>query len=73
MRGVGTQGAEALWLSTTHPGTQGSEQNFFSCQKTASLARVVDRREELSEVVLPGPELILSPLMVQFGFTIVCS
>lgn len=36
MQGVGTQGAEALWLSTTHPGTRGSEQNLVSCQKTAS-------------------------------------
>ena len=73
MQGVGTQGAEALWLSTTHPGTRGSEQHLVSCQKTASPARVVDRREELSEVVLPGPELIPSPLMFQSGFTTVCS
>ena len=73
MQGVGTQGAEALWLSTTHLGTWGSEQNLVSCQKTASPARIIDRREELSEVALPGPELILSPLMSQSGFTTVCS
>lgn len=73
MQGVGTQGAEALWFSTTHPGTWGSEQNLVSCQKTVFPARVVDRTEELSEVVLPGPELILSPLIFQSGFTTVCS
>ena len=57
----GAQGTAALCLSTTHLGSWGSGQNTASFWKTASPARAVDwsRGEEVSEVVLSVPELIL--------------